>query len=183
MVNERPLYPYRVGELYSPNRTRWGEGTEYNWRANIHEIRMFFSQPLPSEVQAVKNGEATFGLVIKEDVILLVFKFGSLPFSDAPYTIHRVPEQERTLPPLLTRPTERHLVTIFLVNADTGILLAIRQVSFSHDFTEALHQAIREQADRPFDQVKFDRQLRSLYSQYQSKDLMKLAIAKCKGGE
>jgi len=179
------MYEYRVGTLYNKNRTWWEEGTNYNFRAGIHEILLTFRQPKPIEVQAVKQGEATFGLVVKDDVILPVFKFGVIPWSDASYTWHRVPSGERTLPksPEELRTGERAQVTTLMINADTGILLAIRQTSFSHDFTVALHQAIREQAARPFDQVLFDRQLRKLYSQYDAKGLLKLAIARCKGGE
>jgi hypothetical protein len=112
---------------------------------------LFFHQPKPIEVQAVKQGKATFGLVVKDDLIVLVFKFGSIPWSDASYTWHRVPADERTLPksPDELRSEERATVTVFLVDADTGILLAIRQVSLSHDFTVQLHQAIRDQASRP----------------------------------
>ncbi len=177
------MYRYEVGKLYSQTRTRWDEGTEYNFRSNVHEIRLFFRQPRPIEVQSVKTGEAQFGLVVKEDVILLVFKFGALPWSDASYTWHRVPENERTLPPEELRPEERAQVTTFLINADTGILLAIRQTSFSPEFTAKLHQAILDQAQQSFDQVRFDRQLRWLYSQHQSQDLLKLAMARCKGGD
>jgi hypothetical protein len=177
------MYEYKVGALYNENRTQWEEGSEYNWRSGIHEIRLFFRNPKPIEVQAVKQGEATFGLLISEDVILLAFKFGSIPWSDASYTIHRVPEHERTLPPLEIGPNERQLMTIFLVDAGTGMLLAIRQVSLSHDFTVALHKAINEQAHRPFDQVIYDRHLHQLYSQYESKALFKLSKVTCKGGD
>jgi hypothetical protein len=177
------MYEYRVGTLYNANRTRWEEGTEYNYRSNTHEIRLFFKQPKPIEVESVKQGEATFGLMVSGDVILLAFKFGAIPWSDASYTWHRVPAAERTLPPGEMRLEERQLLTVFLINADTGILLAIRQVSLSHDFTVALHQAIREQSRKPFDQVLFDRQLRKLYSQYHSQDLYKLASVRCKGGD
>lgn len=177
------MYRYEVGKLYNANRTRWEETAEYNYRANIHEIRLFFRSPKPSEVQAAKQGEANFALVVQQDMILLVFRYGSIPWSDASYTIHRVPENERTLPPEMINEQERAQITLFLINADTGILLAIRQTSLSHDFTVALHQAIREQAARPFDQVLFDRQLRMLYSKYNSSALLKLAIARCKGGD
>jgi hypothetical protein len=184
-MNQHPLQSYQVGTLYHPDRTRWPENAEYNYRSNTHEIRLFFPRPKPIEVQQVKQGEASFALVVEEPIIFLVWKFGSLPWSDGSYAWHRVPEDERTLPkdPRLMTPQERQVVTTFMVNADNGILLAIRQVSFSHDFTQALHQAIREQAARPFDQVIFDRKLRMLYSQHDSRGLLHLAIARCKGGD
>src|SRR5712692_6489009 len=126
---ESKLHAYRVGQLYHPNATHFQENAEYNYRSGVHEIRLFFPHPKPIEVQQVKQGEVTFGLVIQELVIFLVFKFGSLPYSDASFTIHRVPEGERTLPkdPSEMTPQERQTVTTFLVNADNGILLAIRQ--------------------------------------------------------
>jgi hypothetical protein len=179
------MFKYEVGKPYNANRTRWEEGTNYNFRSNMHEILLTFRNPKPIEVQSVKTGEANFGLVVQDDVILLVFKFGAIPWSDASYTWHRLALDERTLPkaPEDLGPEERSTVTTFLVNADTGILLAIRQTSFSHDFTVKLHQAIIEQSHKPFDQVLFDRQLRKLYSQHDSKSLLSLAIARCKGGD
>ena len=176
------MHRYEVGKLYNEKRTWWEENAEYNYRSNNHMILLTFRQPKPIEVQSVKQGEASFGLVVQQDVILLVFKFGALPWSDGSYAWHRVPADERTLPQELGE-RERATVTVFLVNADNGILLAIRQVSLSHDFSVALHHAITEQAARPFDQVLFDRQLRMLYSQHDSRSLLNLAIARCKGGE
>ncbi len=179
------LHAYRVGQLYHPNKTHFEENAEYNCRSGVHEIRLFLRHPKPIEVQQVKQGEASFALVVQEPVILLVWKFGSLPYSDGSYAWARVPEGERTLPkaPEEMTPQERQTVTTFLINADNGILLAIRQTSFSPSFTQALHQAIREQAANPFDQVVFDRKLRMLYSQHDSRGLLHLAIARCKGGE
>lgn len=177
------MYEYRVGTLYNANTTRWSEGAEYNYRSGVHEIRLFFRNPKPGEVQAAKQGEANFALVVQQDIILLVFRYGIIPWSDAPYAWYRVPENERTVPPDMVSEQERMPVTLFMVNADTGILLAIRQTSFSHDFSTKLHRAIREQIVRPFDQVLYDRQLRMLYSRYDSQGLLTLAIARCKGGD
>ncbi len=177
------MYRYEIGKPYSANRRQWDEGTQFNWRSNSLILEMFFRHPKPVEIQAMKQGEATFGLVVQHDVLLLVFKFGVIPWSDAAYTWHRVPKNEQTLPSLDLGPEARHLLNIFLIDADTGILLAIRQCSFSHDFTVALLTAIVEQSKRPFDTVAYDRQLRAIYAQYESKALFKLSSITCKGGE
>lgn len=177
------MYEYRVGTLYHPKRTQWEEGTQFNWRSNSLLVELFFKHPKPVEIQAVKQGEATFGLVVKDDVILLAFKLGVLSWSDASYTWHRIPTDQNALPSLELRPHGRQLLTVFLIDAGTGILLAIRQVTLSHEFTVALFQAIVEQAQRPFDQVRYDRQLRQIYAHHDSRSLFRLASVTCKGGD
>jgi len=132
------MHKIEVGKLYSETRTSWPEGVEYNWMHNVHELRMFFRNPQPQEVQSVKSGKVEFGLVTEEDVILLLFRFlgaqkgqRGIDWSDAPYSYHMLPEDRKGLPPEQLRPSERSLLNIILVNAPTGIVLAVRAVSFS----------------------------------------------------
>lgn len=176
------MHMYAVGQPLNPEIRQWDEGTHYNFRSSGHELVISFRQPQRAEVQAVKEGDAKFALVVKDDLIVLVFKFGSQPWSDAPYTWHRVKKDERVLPDL-PREHERAALTTFMINADGGFILAMRYMTFSSDFTAKLHQAIRDQAQQSFDQVRYDRQLRRLYSQYQSHELVKIAIARCSGGD
>ncbi len=104
-----------------------------------------------------------------------------VPWSDAPFTIHVVPEAERTLPPE-TQGEERAVMNITLVSANDGIIQAIRMVSLSPDFTRKFHGAIRRQAGLPFDQSGYNHRLNEIFRKYQTKDLLKRDVAQCKGG-
>ena len=166
------MQEYRVGTLYNKNRKQWPQAIEYNYRgvaarnAGAHELRMFLGQLKKSEVEQIRSGSCRFSLVVEGDIIFLCSDFGTpSPWSDSPYTIHMVSEHERVIPPELA-PGEMALLTIILVHAETGIIAALRQISLGHDFSVTLHNAIRGQAERPFNQARYDRQLAEVYRKY-----------------
>lgn len=162
------MYKYEVGNLYSPNRTNWPEGVEYNWRSNTHELKLFYARPAVPEIVDVKRGPAEFALTVVGDILFLVFRFGPQPWSDAPYSWWMVPADQRTPPPALAG-EERALLNILLIDAGTGIIRAVRVVSLAPAFSQALHTAIQAQAAAgAFDQAAYDRQLAAAYRRYRS---------------
>ncbi len=184
------MHKIQVGQLYKEGQTSWPEVVEWNWTQSANELRLFFRNPDPQEIQAVKTGKVEFGLVIEQDIILLLFRFlpaqkgqHGIRWSDAPYSYHFLPEDRRGLPPQELGAEKRALLQIVLVNASTGITLVIRAVSLSHEFTKQLYQAIHEQAGKSFDKVTYDRQLRWLYATYpDSRQLLQKAVVRCEGG-
>lgn len=184
---------FRVGQLYSPTVRRWEEGVQYNFRSGSHELTLFFRNPTTNEVQAVERGRKEFALLLDGDVIVFLFHFfgananqKGIPWSDCPYSWHLLPPTDRQVLPVSPAemtPEMRAAMQVFLVNADTGILLAMRPlITLSHDFTVNLHQAILDQIARPFDKVRYDRQVRMLQARYQSHEMVRHAIARCEGG-
>lgn len=171
-----PMHAYTVGELYNPSRTRWPEVAQYNYRGGEHELILFFNQPSPAEIRDVQKGEAEFRLFVQHDQIILVWRFGRIPWSDAPYTIHRVPESERVLPqPPRDIQNLRVFLHIVLVDADSGVIRALRAITLSSEFTAALHAAILDQAALPWDAVGYDLRLRTIQDRYTSADLAQRA--------
>ena len=182
-MTEQP-YLYRVGELYSPNHTRWDEFVEYNYRMGAHELRLFYEDPTPDEVAGIQSGKLEFALYPYLDAIFFCWKAND-GWSDSASTIHLVPAEERILPTDVGSADERGLLTIFLINASNGILLAIRVVSFSPAFTRSLHAAIWKQSQMPFPgNEAYSAQVKRTYAQFTSAQIaQRLAIAKCKGGD
>jgi hypothetical protein len=173
-----------VGKPYMEGQTHWPEAVEYNYRGGSHELRLFYPNLRPQEIAAVESGPARFAFARRGDVIYLCWRFGEQPWSDATYSIHLVPPDERVAPPVWTEPTARALLSVILVEATTGLIEAMRVVSFSPDFTRRLHSAIREQLRRPWPgQDAYLRQLTQMYSAYTSQQIAtQLAVATCRGG-
>ena len=176
------MHEYQVGELYNPNVKSWLETPQYNYRSGSHELVLFFKRPSTTEITAVKDGKAEFALAVRGDIIFFLYRFGtSIDWSDAPYSWHLVPEAERAIMPGQVAVTgeTRALLTVILVDADSGIIRAMRVVSLSPSFTSRLNQAIVEQSQKPFNSVSYDRQLTELYKSYpNSSNLLKIAIAR-----
>lgn len=183
------MHEYAVGKLYIPGRTSWPEGGEYNYRGSQHELRLFFRRPSAAEVDAVRQGPAEFGLVAEPwvpgcEVLVLLYRFGGdAGWSDAPYSWHLVPPDQRTRPEPEATAETRALLHVLLVDADTGLVQALRVLTLSPDFTRLLHAAIRAQALRPWRVTRYDARLAALYQRYPTSEaLLERADARCVGG-
>jgi hypothetical protein len=159
---------YDVGLPYHRGKTRWEDATDFNYRSGVLELRLFFSQLSNHDIRAIKNGPCTFAITVLDDILFFLFEFGqACPWSDNSYSIHLVSEDERTIPPEL-QPGEGALLTIILVSSEDGIIQALRQIWLGHDFSQALYNAIREQARKPFDASLHDKRIARIYQRYPS---------------
>lgn len=158
------MYLLEVGKLYNESRTWWPETVQYNYRGVQHELVLFMHGPTAKEIRAVQKDRAEFRLFVERSLIILLFRFGdAIPWGDAPYTIHMVPKEERTVPPD-PGPNDRALLQIILVDAANGIIKAMRVISLSPEFTKVLHHAIQEQAKMPFARHLYNGELEQLYA-------------------
>ncbi len=178
------LHRYQVGQPYIPGRRNWPEVAEYNFRAGAHELRLFLRGLTAREILDIDRGPAEFGLAVEGDILFLLWRFGHMPWSDAPYTIHMVPAAQRTAPMPLETEQSRDTLHVVLVEATNGLIMALRWVSFSPAFSRALRAAIAAQLARPWPgQAEHDRQLAAIYRRHNSEQLLGRAVARCRGGE
>lgn len=174
----------QVGQPYIPGRTHWPEQGEYNYYSGQHELRLFWESPSADEVRAVRKGAAHFALFVEGPVIVMLYQFaGACDWSDAPYSIHLVPQEHRTAPPVSAGPETRALMQVLLVDAATGVLRAIRAITLSPPFTAALHRAIDEQHRAAWDSGAYDQALQALYAKYlHSSAMVRAAVIVERGG-
>lgn len=177
------LHVYTVGKLYHPERTRWPEVTEYAYRDGGHQLRLFWRNLTPSVVRAVAKGPIHFGLLVRPPVVWLLYRIdGACDWSDAPYSIH-LEGPDAPAPPDPELGADRALLTVILVDADTGLVRALRGVSSSPPFTAALHAAIRAQAAAPFDRAAYDAAVRRDYAHFpQTAAMVREAVVLERGG-
>lgn len=177
---------YVVGSLYNPAKTRWKECTQYNFRTGSHELLLVLARPTAREVEAIRVGRADFALCVEAagDLVVLVHRFASGPWSDSPFSWHLLPESERALPNFLT-PEQRALLSVTLVDVSSGIIRVLRTVSLSPEFTRAVHGAITEQPGRPWhSDAHYNAALRTLYASASCDRLAEVrAVARCRGGD
>jgi hypothetical protein len=74
------------------------------------------------------------------------------------------------------------MVTIILVDASTGLVRALRGVSYSPEFTRAIHGAIAVQAASPFDSAAHERWAAGLLRHTTDRLWDRTAI-RCRGGD
>ena len=179
------MYRYVVGQPYIPGRTSYPEAIQYNYRGG-HELLAWLQSPTAREVRDWRQGVAQFALYVEQPVIVLLHRFGDQPWSDSPFAWHRVPEDERHLPPTgqeMEMREPRALLQVTLVDADTGIVRVLRAVSWSPAFTAAVHLAIHDQAAAPWDSDAYDAALAAIYARYPATtDLLAAATSRTEGG-
>jgi hypothetical protein len=178
---------YTVGGLFDPGRTSLEEGTEYNFAADQHVIKLVWRRLTLAEVAAVDHDPIQFALFVEEEQIILFLKLGEVSgWSEMPYTIWRVSEDGRTIP-AMPDPAEHAGITIFLVQAETGRIAAMRFLTISPAMAMALLMAIRHQASLPFDQAHYDARLAELRLRDPTPDAFVadtiMVRIRCNGGE
>jgi hypothetical protein len=173
-----------VGKPYMPGHRTFPEGSDYNYRSGAHELRLFLAHPTPKGVAAVESGPVEFGLMVESEGLFLVVRFGRALSFDCSYQWHRVDPAERVPPPSHeeTSPELRVLLTIILVDAQSGLVRALRAVTFAPEFTRAIHCAIADQITRPFDDAAHSRWADSML-RYSTDQLWARTTIRCRGGE
>lgn len=178
------MHAYSVGQAYNPKIASWPESAEYNFRAGQHELLLFFNRPNEEEIASVKSGLAHFAFAAEAGAIILLYRFEpAIPWGDAAFTIHLLPEAERQLPGELATPETRAILNTVLIDASDGIIRAMRTVTLSPDFTRKLHRAITDQAAAEWPgEAAYRGQIEAVYQRLATAQLLKRAIAQTKGG-
>ena len=174
-----------IGKPLFEARRELPEAIEYNYQAGDHTLLLSMKNLHPKEIEAVRCDEAEFGLYCENGIVFLLYRFGeTLPWSDSAFSWWNVAEEDRRIPALRANPAERILLKIILVESATGIVKAIRVMTFSPEFTEKLHEAIRQQAaGKEFSRTEFVARSLEIYKTKSPADFAANSIVKTKGGE
>lgn len=168
----------KVGELFIPGKTRYDEGVRFDYTASGPILLFAFRKPKPKEVQAAKSGQVELALYEDGPVLFVLHKIdGMEDWSDCPFSIRLCKKIEFDWSDEIQE-GQGLALSIVLVDADTGILLAQRIVGTSTEFARELRAAIMRQLEQPFVVDAYGRKINEIYSKYQSLQLLRLAKAK-----
>jgi hypothetical protein len=138
------VHAIEVGKLYNPTRTVWPEGPHLRLARQGIEFVLFINRPTSAEVREYRQGPAQWAWVSGKHVGVLCYRFGTEPWSDAPYQAHRETAADRGTPP-------GNLVHFILVDASTGIVRAQRLLAWSPEFLDAVLADVAAQLAAPLD--------------------------------
>ncbi|MCI2421112.1 hypothetical protein MOQ72_27080 [Saccharopolyspora sp. K220] len=180
-----PLFVRAVGRPYNPQVTQWPDGrAELVMALQGAEFLLFFGDPKPHEIKAFR-GNAEFGLLPSDRWLMWLYRFTDphdsnpkhgISWSDSVWQYHRatpagtpgVPGQRGTT----------FLLNLILIDSNSGIIKAMRQVSPPTAFCDALRDAVQRQKAVPDNQQQAFAEIQTLYAQYDSLDLLTLAQAR-----
>lgn len=173
---------YRVGHPYHPRVRQWPETAQLRITPDGTELAIFWARPTQPEIQAVRTGTAEFAWIDNDQVAVLAFRFGQQPWSDCPYHAGRDPQAG--LPADLD--DDKHLlVQVLLVDADTGLIAAMRQLTWPPQFTRKVAGTVDRMLATPYNEAAHDAALDTLYARYpHTESLVRSPAATiCTGGQ
>ena len=173
---EATWHRVQVGQLYSPNRTRWPETPHLRLSPAACDLALFLNEPSDDEAREVRTGAASFAWIDGGPVSVLCFRFGAMPWMDTPFEPWRLPASERGVP--AGDPGQYLVLQITLVDAATGIVRAMRVAPWTPDFAEQVRETLRRQLAAPEDRGAAARRLAAMY-QHDSEELAEQAAARC----
>lgn len=174
------LYRYQVGKPFPDVTPPLETGPRYTYAKGQHNLLLVLDRLRPAEVTAIRSEPCEFAVTALEGVIFFLYRFGSEPWGDAPYSWHLQGETEVPVEP---PPRSKAILTVQLVEAETDLIKVLRGVTLSPELTRTLLRAIADQARDPWDGPRtYDLKLARIFNQYKTTDLLALARARCRGG-
>lgn len=145
------------------------EATQFQIDSDGLTLLHHYRRPTPREIRGARTGKARFGLVpAGRHTMFLLYDIEHLTkgWSDAPYAFGLVAVDRRELQP--REPHQGRLLMSILVDADTGTLHAIRGVSLTPAFSDALDRLLDAQraALPDFTPAAHDAELRAAYARW-----------------
>jgi hypothetical protein len=182
---------HQVDNSFNPSVIRWPEHTEYTVRDGTHELRLFWNDPAPATVAAITAAPCDLAVAHLRGVLFLLYRFeGGVALSAAAYTRGHGEQggrggKKRTPASPEPAPAETDdVLSVYLVDARTGMLRGTRIVSLSSSMSAALESALREQNAMPFQSnYAYGREVFWAQSPYSSAAAMlPYAITHCRCG-
>lgn len=157
-----------VGQPYLPGRRTWPQRADLSMSAGGLLLRVFVSSPTESEVLAARTGKARFAWVDGGATAVLCFALtlpdgSGLPWWDQPYHAHREPSPQAGPPGVLGQPL---VVTILFIDADNGLLKAIRVLGGPARAGDHIRRTVQRQAQTPHEPDVQDHAIQTLYARY-----------------
>ena len=157
---------YNVGHPYEKLGKAYQQSFIYNIRYGHHEAALCLNHIEPSDVVRFNHHPIQFGYWWDEPVLWMLAKFGTEPWSDASFSIHKVqPPEARHIESLKT-PNTRYPINLILVEATTGIVTALRTATMSPKMSMEIFQKVTRQMELPANLKRFDRRVNIVQNKF-----------------
>lgn len=166
-----------VGKLFDEDVTRYREGCKFDITDSGAELYLYFNNVEKNEINDCKEGDLLFNFVKLDNIIFFIAKIGNMQTLDCPFSIHL----SKNLTHIdYVKEGKGLALTIYLIEANTGILKSIRLIGLNSKFSYNLVDTIKEQGNEKFDISEYDYNLSEIYQKYSTKDLERMSRYYCR---
>lgn len=164
MENLRML---EVGKLFQKGKTHYPEGTKFDVTDSGINFIAFYDRPTSKEKEAFKKGSIQYGFTEIDNVLMMLFRFGSQHWMDVPYNV----QLSKNLTHLeQVGQGDGFALHIYLVDAATGILKVQRLVGLDSGFSRIFRENLIQQSKA--DLSNYQSILQAIFNTYQTEDLV-----------
>lgn len=148
------------------------EGCKFEFTENGAIIVCALNRPTPAEIQSFKPSSPFQIRYVRIDgVLFFLFKFGAMPWMDAPYDIRL--SQSVALPDL--SPGEGYALTVVLVDQATSIVKELRLIGLGERFSRDLREELFSDAGDPLFLPQYYAKVDSIFRRNSTAKLVQLA--------
>lgn len=120
-------------------------------------------------------------MFVRNNIIFILTKFGSMSWMDAPFHVALTSNLTKLQD---VKEGQGYSCTIILVDSTTGIVKALRHVSFDTNFSRKLKQNIEAQIldmnVNTFNEMLYDAKVSQIMKNYTTKDMVKFSEVNCR---
>lgn len=157
-----------VGGRY-PQWIHPGPLVQIHFRDSYWELVVGFPDITPEEVQELHYGSVQVAAVVLNRCLFFLFKFGRIPWCDAPYD-PRIDSRDRAF--LSFRPGEGAPLALIIVDTNTGEVKGMRMMGLSNLLSNRVHRLCRNLQVLPFDDEEYKAALNQVYQKYPTSESM-----------
>lgn len=163
---------FEVGKPFREGITRYPEGIKFDIDYDKCNLFIYAVNPTDKARQAMMKSSLKYGYFKEDNVIVMLFKFGSHKWIDVPYSVH-MSKSNTELKKI--NGEEGFLLNIYIINAKTGNVEDIRIEKLDARLSSILRNDILEQ--KKLEYRGFNSKLDEFYSKFSTKALVSMSRA------
>lgn len=168
------MVSFEVGKLYQPGVNKYREESKVYMTPSGIVLEVFYNKPTSKEIKEFKSGVFQSDLFQFETIQFFLFRFGTTPWIDAPYNVNinnlNMDDVQKPV-----GDTEGYLISVYLVDASTGILKVIRTIGANHNFSVKLYDALKMQELYPFSIDNYYYEINQAYQKWKTSEMVEIA--------
>ncbi len=142
---------YVVGKKFPLNRKKRGDGCVFEYLSIGPAVLFYYSAPTDAEINRIETAPFDVGFFNYECVLYVIANVGG-DIAECPFNVNMYAESQT----LRTLGETSELMSIFLIDADTNIIKAMRITRMPHQFAKALWDSISVQFEAAFDRDEYN---------------------------
>jgi len=146
------------------------EGVSFQFSERGGAIQIISAGQCHAEATNVANAPYQLGLIEKKGIIIILIKFGCMPWMDMPYHISFSNSYE-----LEDVNTSGYQINVYFIDKYLNTICFMRPIEMSVEISRRFRELVENQRTETIDYDTISSRVNQIYAEYSTTDLVKLA--------